>query len=60
MTSPQPPAADVQELLKQADLMRRRFVAAVRAAQKGGVSFIDRAAPIDLPLLASASAGMSS
>lgn len=51
MTKSKPLAHNVTELLAQADLMRRRFVAAVRAAQEGGVSFIDRAAPIDQVLL---------
>jgi hypothetical protein len=48
--SAQPPL-DRKGLTDAAESARRRFVEAIRNLQKAGVSFIDRAAPIDQALL---------
>lgn len=45
------PSSDRQALLNDAEQARRRFVGAIRALQQAGISFIDRASPIDQELL---------
>jgi hypothetical protein len=42
---------DHQKLLEEAEVARRRFVAAINALRSAGVSFIDRAGPLDQTLL---------